>query len=144
MRAMRSRWLGAIVVPGSAILSACGGEPVGPGAGPTLPPIVTTSTTTSTTLAPLDDMQEYYEVQRGDTLTEIAVAFRVPVQAIMELNGMTDPDDLFAGQILQLPSPDIVARQLPPTVPGQTAPTLPGGTRPGATTSSTVPGTSVP
>ena len=42
----------------------------------------------------------------------------------MQLNGLTNPDDIFAGQILAIPPRDIVASVLPPTVPGQTAPTL--------------------
>ena len=97
------------------------------GNGPTLPPVVTTATVV-VTVASATTLPQYYEVQRGDTLTEIAVAYGLPVLAIMELNGLTDPNDLQAGQILTLPSRDIVATALPPTAPGQTAPTLPGET----------------
>jgi LysM repeat protein len=126
---MRSRWLGATVaLLGSALTtSACGDDPPAAGAGATLPPVITTSTST-TTIAPVTTVPTYYEIQRNDTLTKIAVAFGLPVQAIMQLNGITNPDAIQAGQIIQLPSPDIVARSLPPTVPGQTAPTMPGET----------------
>ena len=116
------------LVVAAAVAAACGDdESPSAGAGPTLPPIVTTSTTT-TTVAPVTTIPEYYEIQRGDTLTEVAVAFGLPVQAIMDLNGITDPDAIQAGQIIALPPANIVATQLPPTAPGQTAPTLPGET----------------
>jgi LysM repeat protein len=134
---------GAAALLGAAFLStalvACGDDPPAGGAagGPTLPPIVTTVVVV-VTQAPVTTQPTYYEVQRGDTLTEIAVAFGLPVQAIMDTNGMTDPNSLQAGQILTLPSRDIVATALPPTVPGQTAPTLPGET------TSTVPGVTTP
>lgn len=120
----------AVLAASSVAIVACGGTD-GPAAdlagGPTLPPIVTTSTVVVTVPAETT-LPRFYEVQRGDTLTEIAVAFGLPVQAIMELNGLTDPNALQAGQILTLPPRSIVATGLPPTVPGQTAPTLPGET----------------
>jgi len=122
---MRWRWwLRVTIVPvaGAVALAACGGDGESAvGAGPTLPPIVTTSTTT-TTVAPATTIPEYYRIQRHDTLTKIAAAFGVPVQAIMDLNGITNPDSIQAGQIIALPSAAIVATELPPTVPGQTAP----------------------
>jgi LysM repeat protein len=63
-------------------------------------------------------------VQRGDTLTEIAVAYGLPITAIMELNGIVDPNSIEAGQVLELPlASDIVATSLPvvTTAPGPTA-----------------------
>lgn len=104
-------------------LAACGGDS-GPSTGPTLAPIQTTSSVPITVLT-ATTVPQYYEVQRGDTLTEIAVAFGLPVVAIMQMNGMTDPNDVQAGQILALPPRSIVATGLPPTVPGQTAPAMP-------------------
>ena len=70
-------------------------------------------------------------------MTRIAAAYGLPVQAILDLNGMTDPDQLAAGQIIALPPRDIVATALPPTVPGQTAPTIPGETTTTVTTTTT-------
>jgi LysM repeat protein len=100
--------------------------------GPTLPPILTSSTT-ATTVATATTLPQYYEVQRGDTLTLIAAAYQIPVQALMDANQLTNPDDIFAGQFLAIPRrEDIVAVSLPPTVPGQTAPPMP--TVAGATT----------
>ncbi len=67
-------------------------------------------------------MPQYYEVQRGDTLTLIAAAYQIPVQALMDANQLTNPDDIFAGQFLAIPRrEDIVAASLPPTVPGPDA-----------------------
>jgi LysM repeat protein len=45
-----------------------------------------------------------YVVQSGDTLYGIAVNFNVGVDALMEENGITDPNSLQIGQILQIPS----------------------------------------
>jgi hypothetical protein len=51
----------------------------------------------------------------------------------MDANELTNPDDIAAGQFLVIPRrEDIVAVELPPTVPGQTAPPMP--TLAGATT----------
>jgi LysM repeat protein len=72
-------------------------------------------------------------VRRVDTLTLIAAAYSIPVQALMKANELTNPDDIAAGQFLIIPRrEDIVAEVLPPTVPGQTAPPMP--TVAGATT----------
>ena len=63
-------------------------------------------------------------MQSGDTLSEIAAAYGLPIPAIMEANGITNPDAIFAGQILELPlASEIVSTSLPPvtTVPAPTA-----------------------
>ena len=44
----------------------------------------------------------FYEVQPGDTLFDIAKAHGLPVEAIMQANGMTDANVLLAGQVIQL------------------------------------------
>jgi LysM repeat protein len=94
-------------------------------AGPTLPPI-RASSTTSTTVVVATTLPEYYEIQRGDTLTAIAAAFQIPVQALMRANAIENPDDIQAGQFLVIPRrEEIVADQLPSTAPGQTPPPMP-------------------
>ena len=143
---MRSRRLATVTAVGAPasialtmLLAGCGDNtPSTVGQGPTLPPIVTTAPVVVTVVVSTT-LPEYYEVQRGDTLTEIAVAFGLPVQAIMQLNGMTDPNAIQAGQILQLPPRDIVATALPPTIAGQTAPTLPGVSSTTGPTTTTTP-----
>lgn len=128
---MRSRAIGTLIVTalvlGGVALASCAKDDM-PSSAPALPPIITTAPPTTPVPSVSTTLPQYYEVQRGDTLTKIAAAYGLPVQAILDLNGMTDPDALAAGQILALPSRDIVARELPPTVPGQTAPTMPGET----------------
>lgn len=115
----------AVGAVGGVGLVACGQDDPTLGA-PPLPPILTTSTT-PTTIPVATTLPAYYEVQRGDTLTVIAASYGLPVQAFVDLNGLRSPDDIEAGQQLRVPSRDIVATQLPPTVPGQTAPPMPGG-----------------
>jgi LysM repeat protein len=44
-----------------------------------------------------------YVVQPGDTLYDIAVRFSVSMDALMEINGMANPDQLQVGQELQIP-----------------------------------------
>jgi LysM repeat protein len=130
MRSHRSL-LPIAVIAVAGVVNACSEDGV-PQGGPTLPPIATSSTT-STSVPTATTLPQYYEVRRGDTLTLIAAAYSIPVQALMIANQLTDPDDLAAGQFLIIPRrEDIVADMLPPTVPGQTAPPMP--TVAGATT----------
>ncbi|MCM8745387.1 LysM peptidoglycan-binding domain-containing protein [Thermomicrobium sp. CFH 73360] len=44
-----------------------------------------------------------YVVQPGDTLYSIAVRFGVSLQALIEANGIEDPNQLQAGQVLVIP-----------------------------------------
>jgi LasA protease len=60
---------------------------------PTIVPAVTPS-----------GIQESYTVQPGDTLGSIADRFGIPVEDLMRLNGLTDPNWLSVGQVLLLPS----------------------------------------
>ena len=92
--AVRSRSLGATLcrrrARHRAVAAACSDDD-DPAASATLPPIQTT-TTTSTIAAPTTTQPRFYEVQRGDTLTKIAAAFGLPIPAIMEINGIVDPN----------------------------------------------------
>jgi LysM repeat protein len=45
-----------------------------------------------------------YKVKSGDTLSGIAHKYGVTVQAIVALNGITDPSKLHVGQILKIPT----------------------------------------
>ena len=73
---------------------------------------------------PTTTQPRFYEVQEGDTLSEIAAAYGLPVPAIMEANGIVDPNRIEVGQILELPlASEIVSTSLPPvtTAPGPVA-----------------------
>jgi LysM repeat protein len=45
-----------------------------------------------------------YVVQRGDTLTNLAIRFGTTINTLVQLNGITNPNNIFVGQTLQLPS----------------------------------------
>lgn len=45
-----------------------------------------------------------YQVKEGDTLGGLAVQFKSSVADIMTVNGLTDPDSLYVGQILHIPT----------------------------------------
>lgn len=47
--------------------------------------------------------QQTYTVQPGDTLSEIAVRFGTTVNTLVRLNGIHNPNLIYAGQILKLP-----------------------------------------
>ena len=135
---MRSRWVAGVAVGALAGVAVAGcSKDDNPGSAPTLPSIATTTPVT-TAVVVATTLPKYYQVQSGDTLTEIAVAFAIPVQALLAANpDLESPDDIQAGQFLVIPPREgLVADQLPPTVAGQTAPTLP--------TPSTVAPTSTP
>lgn len=95
------RWLVVMpVIVAGALAVGCG--TTDEASRQTLPPIRTTtsSSTTSTTIA----NDRFYTIQQGDTLAVIAAEFRVTVQSIVELNGLANPDDIQAGQTIEIPS----------------------------------------
>ena len=44
----------------------------------------------------------YYTVQRGDTLSKIALKFNVTVQYLVNINGIKNPNLIYVGQILKI------------------------------------------
>jgi LysM repeat protein len=58
-----------------------------------------------TTTAPRPPVTHAYVVQRGDTLTGIAMAASVPLTTVMALNHLGASDVIFPGQRLLLPGP---------------------------------------
>jgi len=91
----------AVAVAGALLVRSCNGGGDEP-APPVLPPLTTTSTTTTSTTTTIAIIRTY-EVQRGDSLFSIAQRFGVTVAAIIEANGIDDPDRIEAGQVLTLP-----------------------------------------
>ncbi len=49
---------------------------------------------------------EEYTVQAGDTLGTISQRYGVSVEAVMQANGLTNPDLLAVGQVLTIPTPE--------------------------------------
>jgi LysM repeat protein len=64
-----------------------------------------------------------YTVQRGDTLGAIARRFNTTVQAIVQLNGIANPNRIFPGQVLRISG----SGPVPPTPGGPTPPPVTGG-----------------
>jgi LysM repeat protein len=104
------------IVVGLAVLApfvaaACGDDEARSGA--TLPAIVTTTTSTSTIAPSTTLVVTYYVIQPGDRLGNIATSFGVTVDAIMELNGITNPDKINAGDKIEIPTGIVVTNTLP-------------------------------
>ena len=68
-----------------------------------------------------------YTVQRGDTLSLISVRFGVTLQAIMAANGITNPNFIFAGQVLTIPGAGSGSTPAPATPPPATVTPAPSG-----------------
>ena len=121
---MRSRLLGATIAACALVaLAVSCSDDRNNAAGVTLPAIQTT-TVVPTSAVTTTTQPRFYEVQRGDTLTKIADAFGLPIPAIMEANGIVDPNAIYAGQILELPLASeivVTALPVPTTAPGPTA-----------------------
>ena len=47
-----------------------------------------------------------YTVQEGDSLSDIADELGVSKQDLQDANGIEDPDNIFAGQVLVVPTPE--------------------------------------
>jgi LysM repeat protein len=47
-----------------------------------------------------------YTVQEGDNLSDIANELGVPMQDLQDANGIENPDNIYTGQILIVPTPE--------------------------------------
>ncbi len=72
---------------------------------PPLPPVSPTATPTEVATATPTPLPQTYTVQTGDTLRDIAARFDVSVEDLAAKNGILDPNNIFAGQKLDLPQP---------------------------------------
>lgn len=52
-----------------------------------------------------------YTVRPGDTLSEIAEDYRLPADALVRFNGLRNPNEIYAGQVLRIPRKSYVARR---------------------------------
>lgn len=55
----------------------------------------------------------FYQVQPGETLSELAVRFDLPLDSLLSVNELSDPDLLPAGQVLKIPAGEIPYRVMP-------------------------------
>jgi LysM repeat protein len=100
---------------------------------PSPTPLVTATSTQTTSGGGTSG--DVYVVQRGDTLTAIAIRFNTTVANLVQLNGITNPNTIFIGQRLLLPGG---TAPIPPTAtaaPAATA-TTSGGVIPTPTSTS--------
>jgi LysM repeat protein len=105
----RGRWVGLKALPAVALvvllLPACGPFQR---ADPTIPPapeLVIVTVTPGLPVTPTPGQATLYVVQSGDTLWSIAIRFGVPEDDIVAENGLSDRDQLYAGQELRIPAP---------------------------------------
>jgi len=73
-----------------------------------------------------------YTVQRGDSLSTIAAQFNINYFELAQLNGITDPDVLSVGQVLQVPGAPPPPEPAAPA-PAAPAPVAPAGPAPPST-----------
>jgi LysM repeat protein len=107
----RSLVLSATVIVVAVLAVSCGDDD---GGDEVLPPIRTTTTITTTSTT-VNTSRIFYEIKPGETLSQIAESFGVPYQAIVELNGITDPDDIPAGETIEIPTGVVLVTALPTT-----------------------------
>jgi LysM repeat protein len=55
-----------------------------------------------------------YVVKRGDTLSSIAARFRITPQALMQANGINNPNLVYVGQLLNIPRQQTVVQRPAP------------------------------
>lgn len=67
-------------------------------------------------------------VQPGDSIYRISVRYGVSMAAIQAANGLTNPNLIFVGQRLVIPTGGIAPRPQPTAAPGNPAPTQPAST----------------
>jgi LysM repeat protein len=103
VRAPRTAWWALAAVAAVIGGAACSGGDDGGGA-VTLPPIATTSTIAPSTTVNLLDQDRFVVIEQGDNLSSIAQRYQVSQDDLMALNGITDPNAVFLGQVLELPA----------------------------------------
>ncbi len=100
------------------------------GGTPTAPPVATATPVASSTPTPEPGDGVWYTVRRGDTLGQIAMRYRTTSAAIMQANGLRNPNLIRVGQRLWIPgaagaTPAPTAD--PPTTPAPTETPSAGG-----------------
>ena len=90
------------------LFSACGGKDDAAGQPPTIASGATVAPQATQPAAsepgPAIAEQATYVVEAGDTLSEIAAALGVDLEALISANAIEDPDLIFPGQTLLVPA----------------------------------------
>jgi LysM repeat protein len=99
------RRLGLVAITGALaalplVVAACGPDTSG---ADLLPPILTTTTTTTIATTTTEYVPFIYVIQSGDQLGNIATSFGVDMAELMALNDISDPNNIQAGQNLEIP-----------------------------------------
>lgn len=68
-----------------------------------VPTLVVVTATPGPPPVPTPGVEQRYVVREGDTLSAIAARFAVSEEAILDANGITDPDRILVGQELIIP-----------------------------------------
>jgi LysM repeat protein len=91
---------------------------------PTPTPLAPVATATSGGVVP-PPAGNIYIIQRGDTLSRIAARFNTTTATLAQLNGITNPNTIYAGQRLTIPvsGQDGSVPQTPPVPGTQNPPT---------------------
>ena len=71
--------------------------------GDSIPAVTTVESTIPQTTTTVYQEPKYYTVEPGDSLFGIAEKFELNMAELMNINGITDPDRVDAGQQLKLP-----------------------------------------
>lgn len=58
----------------------------------------------ATTAKPKEEHTTTYTIKTGDTLSAIAEKYKTTYQHLAEINGITDPNLIYAGQVIKVPS----------------------------------------
>jgi LysM repeat protein len=84
-----------VTIPGAHVTQVPG-EPL-----PSFP--IQTIIPVESPFVPTQILTQPYQVQAGDTLSKIALFFKVGMEDILRVNELSDPNSLYAGQILLIP-----------------------------------------
>ena len=95
----------------AVVIATAGCSVRGKSSSPTVTPddvfvIVTPTPGTAPKAEKTNEVATSYVVQPGDNLLEIAVSFGVTIEALQKPNDIEDPDSIFAGQRLVIPTPE--------------------------------------
>jgi LysM repeat protein len=103
-RALFKRWLPGVSATAVILALVGSATALAAGSGRTPVSLVAQSPLPSPTNTPVPSTGFYYTVRRGDTLSSIARRYGTTVQAIVQANGIVNPNLIFYGQRLWIPS----------------------------------------